>query len=1628
MKNIKNKINLLRSVSRRLFQFSFVILFIFVSNISLVSQVVTALAPGAVTTTNALGVKKTKATLEGITSLSDTTERGFQFGTTISYGQTIQDTSPKTEFATVVHSGLTGDDAPRKIAIDTNDDMLVLYNEQWGQSAKIVKYNSSGDKLLEFSGWGMTDGLLRNPQSIDTDSLNNIYVADTDNNRVQKFDSSGNFVLAFGTQGSADGEFYEPRSISTDSEDNLYVADKNNAKIKKFDSSGNFLSSFGESGFDNGQFTSLVSATVDSQGNIYTLENFDNSGIYMNRVQKFNSNGDFLLSWNDENSNDLDFDHPISIKTDNNNDIYILSDGTYHIQKYNPQGTYIKGWVYYNYEAPGDDNFARDPGDAAFDSANNFYVADGGNVRVQRSGTSIQAELTSLSCNTQYNYRAYTVNSSGTQYGDNRTFTTDACAAGDGLQFVTDQQLPNIVWDTQNGYGTESYSASLETTGGTGSSRYEVIEGVPPTGVDLQGSYLYGHIYDNDVIPDSTYTFTIAAYDEAGQSVTKRFSIYIPPLPPISFPADPLPDITQNVYYSAYFGLDWQKSPITSTIVSGALPPGMQLRIDDIGYFSNIRGTATAVGSWTFTVQSTDGTNTATKEYTLTVLPHTITPPVYPQTAVTITSPQSTEQITGPEVSLKGRAPANKLIEVYIDDVHVGGSRANASGDWEYIARNLVAGTHQFKVRYTPEKKVLYVPSSVQTQTGYGIQSSIKTVDAASGDIIDSYDLLDGLLLGSITVNGDGTKLYLSTISFRDQSDHLFSSRVYEYDPASRTLDIFYDAGPIISGNSTNAILSDDESKVYVVEFNSVKIIDITTKQVIQTVPIGVPLSEVALQGSGTISIPLENTLSPDGKTINTLFFEIENNQQGINTTQLKLKTTETETLFSREITLDSDYRIPYSDENPLVFPKIVQGDDETYILYRGNTGSNRVDRVDAVSGAITNVVTTDLLRGTNPDAFISDGIFDKSTNSLYLSVLSADLGESNPFPTMKAGYIRLNEDGSTTSFMTADGYDISTGVAGMYFDESTHTIYKPYTLKFIEPYYQIKAESFNTQTGEFQYTDATLPEYIQYFPSQGSNSFGGSEPSQYAYTNLTILEGEPVESTDPGESTGPSYPANPSTPTYTPGATVEPNTPKNTSTPIPSPATAAAQPKTAVDAGRKVESEIYMAPSSQPTYGLRGSSPTAVQRAVESMARKLGLAPPMFVAAIPWLLLILFLLFVAILTTMLMYQLSVIKKIRLLVKKQQLLNHEKRSLMALSTHYLRTPLTILSAGIDMLPNESNAKKVIQPKLETLASTVSSIIEHIGEGSGLSEAWHPSEERVRRMSLFQPRVLVPTSIVLTVIIGFNVLIATTTDILVDVNNALLQILATMIIAALLYFVYDSRRQHSAIKSYQEELLRHQESLEEARNRLIKGVADELVPAIIAVDSVVPTSLPDETTRIMKHGLQQFEATAANFMLISQLEQKQLRQKAVATSLKSVVDTATQQLQDTSKLVDASAVGPVKIKQPEYLLRRVIGSLLSNASTHGESDRPTVVASTTKGDKSALKVVDYGKGIEKEKLSLLFKPLSRVEEAEDFTHEGVGLSLYVNRLIMHYLGGTISAQSDVGKGTTMTVVIPHDYNK
>ena len=97
----------------------------------------------------------------------------------------------------------------------------------------ITKLSTKGQFITRFGSRGSAPGQLSFPSSL-TINNNLVYVTEEDNNRVSIFDTNGNFIHCFGKQGSGEGELLEPRGIATDTFGNLYVNDTNNDRIVVF--------------------------------------------------------------------------------------------------------------------------------------------------------------------------------------------------------------------------------------------------------------------------------------------------------------------------------------------------------------------------------------------------------------------------------------------------------------------------------------------------------------------------------------------------------------------------------------------------------------------------------------------------------------------------------------------------------------------------------------------------------------------------------------------------------------------------------------------------------------------------------------------------------------------------------------------------------------------------------------------------------------------------------------------------------------------------------------------------------------------------------------------------------------------------------------------------------------------------------------------------------------------------------------------------------------------------------------------------------------------------------------------------------------------------------------------------
>ena len=115
--------------------------------------------------------------------------------------------------------------------------------------------------------------------------------------------------------------------------------------------------------------------------------------------------------------------------------------------------------------------------------------------------------------------------------------------------------------------------------------------------------------------------------------------------------------------------------------------------------------------------------------------------------------------------------------------------------------------------------------------------------------------------------------------------------------------------------------------------------------------------------------------------------------------------------------------------------------------------------------------------------------------------------------------------------------------------------------------------------------------------------------------------------------------------------------------------------------------------------------------------------------------------------------------------------------------------------------------------------------------------------------------------------------------------------------------------------------------------------------------------------------------------------------------------------------------PVLCRWDEARVLQVLSNLVDNALKYGPDQTPVVVAlSPPEDDRVRLEVRDRGPGIGQAELNRLFQPFSRAGPGSE-VGGGLGLGLYVSRVLAERLGGRLWLESVLGEGTTAILELP-----
>lgn len=124
--------------------------------------------------------------------------------------------------------------------------------------------------------------------------------------------------------------------------------------------------------------------------------------------------------------------------------------------------------------------------------------------------------------------------------------------------------------------------------------------------------------------------------------------------------------------------------------------------------------------------------------------------------------------------------------------------------------------------------------------------------------------------------------------------------------------------------------------------------------------------------------------------------------------------------------------------------------------------------------------------------------------------------------------------------------------------------------------------------------------------------------------------------------------------------------------------------------------------------------------------------------------------------------------------------------------------------------------------------------------------------------------------------------------------------------------------------------------------------------------------------------------------------------------------------------------PLSLKGDNVRIQQVLINLLNNAVKFTKSGNVSLKISTRPiSDENVMliaSVSDTGCGISQENIGRLFKMFRQIDSKRNRNVEGTGLGLAISKKLLGLMGGTISVESEPGKGSTFTFEVPQEITR
>jgi two-component system, OmpR family, phosphate regulon sensor histidine kinase PhoR len=228
-----------------------------------------------------------------------------------------------------------------------------------------------------------------------------------------------------------------------------------------------------------------------------------------------------------------------------------------------------------------------------------------------------------------------------------------------------------------------------------------------------------------------------------------------------------------------------------------------------------------------------------------------------------------------------------------------------------------------------------------------------------------------------------------------------------------------------------------------------------------------------------------------------------------------------------------------------------------------------------------------------------------------------------------------------------------------------------------------------------------------------------------------------------------------------------------------------------------------------------------------------------------------------------------------------------------------------------------------------------------------------------------------------------------------------------------------------------------ERLERVRRDFVANVSHELRTPLTAISGYAETllegALEDEENNrkfveVIKAHATRLSNIASDLLALSELESEKPAVESRPLSVCAAAETAIKIIEPAAQLrgitITHGTLEEADVLTERGRLEQALVNLLDNAVKFNRPGGEVRLEVTREaGDKIRITVSDTGIGIPSTDLSRVFERFYRVDKARSREMGGTGLGLSIVKHVIERMKGTVSVESQLGKGSTFTILLP-----